>query len=331
MMTRRAMTSTMGAAAAAIAMPGAAASQAAAPVALASGEPWPPRGTIPLWPDGLPGGDANRPTFNPSLNGPPEYRELWLRGVSEPAIHVYRPETPNGIGVLSIPGGGYDFVSVENEGVNVAKRLVPLGYTVFVLTYRLPGENWAAGGDVVLQDAQRAMRLIRHGAEGFDVRPDRLAAIGFSAGGHLAGMLAVAHGRSVYEPVDAADAVSARPDAAGLVYPLVSFDPAFTESGSGGRLLGDNPTAELLADWSPLAFVDAQTPPSFLVHSLDDGLVRSQNPIAWAEAVRDAGVPVELHLFDAGGHGYGPAIRPNHPAAMWPDLFDAWLRRRFLA
>ena len=143
-------------------------------------------------------------------------------------------------------------------------------------------------------------------------------------------MLAVAHDRAVYEATDAADAVAARPDAVGLAYPLVGFDPKFTSSGSSGKLLGAEPTPEGLAAWSPVGLIDEGVPPSFLVHSLDDGLVGSQNPIAWAEAVRDAGQPVELHLFDSGGHGYGPAARPGHPAASWPGLFDAWLRRRFL-
>ena len=328
MMTRRDMAMAAGAASV-IGLAGRVAAQGAAPIALASGDPWPPRETIPLWPNGLPGGDSNRPAFNPSINGAPDDRQLWLRGVSDPAIHIYRPETPNGVGVLSIPGGGYDFVSFENEGANIAHALTPHGYTVFVLSYRLPGEGWADGPDVVLQDAQRAMRLIRSGADGFGVRPDRLAALGFSAGGHLAGMLAVAHERSVYEPMDAADTVPARPDALGLAYPLVGFDRKFTSSGSSGKLLGADPTPEQLAAWSPVGLIDEAVPPSFLVHSLDDGLVGSQNPIAWAEAVRDAGQTVELHLFDSGGHGYGPATRPGHPAASWPDLFDAWLTRRF--
>lgn len=330
MMTRRSLTATMAATAVIGVSGGASAAQTAqAPLSLASGDPWPPRETIPLWPKGLPGGDTNSPTFNPSINGAPDDRQLWLRGVSDPAIHVYRPETSNGVGVLSIPGGGYDFVSFENEGANIAHALTLHGYTVFVLSYRLPAEGWAAGADVVLQDAQRAMRMIRYGAETFGVRPDQLAALGFSAGGHLAGMLAVAHDRPVYEPTETADAVSARPDALGLAYPLVGFDPKFTSSGSSGKLLGADPTPEELAAWSPVGLIDEGVPPSFLVHSLDDGLVGSQNPIAWAEAVRDAGQKVELHLFDSGGHGYGPATRADHPAASWPGLFGAWLTRRF--
>lgn len=326
MMTRREMAAMAGAATL-VGVAGRA--QAQAPVTLASGDPWPPRETIPLWPNGLPGGDANRPAFNPSINGGEGDRQLWLRGVSEPAIHIYRPETPNGMGVLAIPGGGYDFVSFENEGANIARRLNAAGYTVAVLTYRLPAEGWAAGPDVVLQDAQRALRLFRHGAERFGISPDRVSLVGFSAGGHLGAMLAVAHDRPVYDAVDAADAVSARPDTAALIYPLVSFAPEYSRSNSGSKLLGEAPSPELLAAWSPLEMIDAETPPGFLVHSLDDGLVMSSNPIGWAERLRDAGVPVELHLFDQGGHGYGPASRPGHPAGPWMDLYDAWLRRRF--
>lgn len=328
MMSRRQLSAGLVAASVATGLPKAAVAQS---ISLASGDPWPPRETVPLWPTGLPGGDANRPAFNPSINGAPDDRQLWLRGVSEPAIHVYRPETPNGVGVLVMPGGGYDFVSFENEGANVAHRLTPKGYTVFVLSYRLPGEGWAAGPDVVLQDAQRAMRLIRSGAGSFGVQPNSVAALGFSAGGHLSGMLAVAHDRPVYDRIDAADDLAARPDASGLIYPLVSLDPAFTSSGSAGKLLGVDPGSERIAAWSPVTLIKPGVPPSFLVHSLDDGLVGSQNPITWAEAVRDAGQSVELHLFDSGGHGYGPATRPGHPAAAWPDLFDAWLRRRFPA
>ncbi|MHA6720937.1 alpha/beta hydrolase [Sphingomonas sp. RS6] len=286
---------------------------------------WPPAEHFRLWPAAAPGAPAVLPTPVEEAAGR-ERNELWLRGIATPTVAVFRAARPDGRAVLVMPGGGYSFLSATNEGVDVAAALNAQGITVFVLAYRLPGEGWARRWDVPLQDAQRAMRLIRMSASSWSVDPARLGVLGFSAGGHLAADLAVGHGDAVYAPIDAADRVSARPAFTGLVYPVVSFATAGPNSRSGGALLGDNRDPSVLARHTPLDRVHATTPPIFLAHAMDDGTVPVTQSIAMAEACRRAGVPVEAHLFQKGGHGFGISnLPPRAPARLWPDLFARWM------
>lgn len=287
----------------------AAAAQASTPTA------WPPPEHFKLWPGRPPGAPRALPRYNPSMNGQPPRRELWLRGVAEPIVGVYRPANPDGRALLSLPGGGYEFISVENEGINVAKTLAPKGVTVFVLAYRLPGEGWLEPEDVPLQDGQRVMRLIRRDAAKYGIDPAKLGCVGFSAGGLLSASLAVAHADPVYAKLDTADELSARPAFAGLVYPVVS--------GSLMRV-GKFPSARFDAPQR----VGRDTPPVFIAHALDDPVVPAREPIAMMEACRSADIPVEAHLFAEGGHGFGPAYLPaDMPGSRWPELFDLWMTR----
>jgi acetyl esterase/lipase len=284
---------------------------------------WPPREHFRLWPGTPPGAPSPLPANNFTING--SFRELWLRGVSEPIVAVYRPAKPDGRALLSIPGGGYNFVSVENEGIDVAKALTRHGITVFVLAYRLPGEGWANRADVPLQDAQRAMRLIRANATRYGIDPAKLGLVGFSAGGHLGGSLAVGHDDKVYAPLDAADALSARPAYAGLVYPAVSFHSAGFEERRSNGLWGETTDAETRARYTPLDRVSAATPPVFLVHAFDDGTVPVQQSLAMIEACRKNRVPVEALLFEKGGHGFGALHLPaDSPGRLWTDVFARW-------
>ncbi|MEA3035226.1 MAG: hypothetical protein QOH04_985 [Sphingomonadales bacterium] len=296
----------------------------------AAGEPegprWPSRERFPLWPGRAPGAPAALPVPAPSMNGPPGARELWLRGIAAPEVHVFRPSEADGSSLLSIPGGGYGFLSVQSEGLDVARRFNPQGVTVFVLVYRLPGEGWAERHLVPLQDAQRAMRLIRARAAEFRIDPARLGILGFSAGGHLAADLAVASGDHTYAPVDAADRQSARPAFAGLAYPVTSLQPRIGHSGSRAMLLGDSPPAALTDARSPLLHVNAQTPPCFVVHAFDDTVVVPENSLEWIAACRAAGVPVEGHLFEKGGHGFGLQTSAERPGSRWPEIFGLWIR-----
>jgi acetyl esterase/lipase len=260
------------------------------------------------------------------MNGPKGARELWVRGVPDPQLHVFRPARPDGSALLSLPGGGYQFLSVQNEGLDVAQRFSALGTTVFVLTYRLPGEGWKDRHLVPLQDAQRAMRLIRARAKEFDIDPARLGVVGFSAGGHLAADLATAYAERTYANVDEADRQSARPAFAGLVYPVTSVRPR-GQSRSGLGLLGPDASPALMDARSPVLHVTAQTPPSFLVHSLDDPVVPLENSLEWIAACRQAKVQVEAHLFAAGGHGYGLHLAKDLPGSSWPELFALWMRK----
>ena len=297
----------------------------------AAGDPeapfFPPKERFPLWPGPPPNATKTKIVPDWTMNGTAPNRELWIRGVAVPEVHVYRPARADGSALLALPGGGYGFLSVQNEGLDDAQRFNADRTTVFVLTYRLPNEGWNNRAVVPLQDAQRAMRLIRSRAADFRIDPNRLGVIGFSAGGHLAADLAVSHAQQVYAPVDAADRLSARPAYAGLVYPVISLDPKTTLGDSRTHLLGPDPMPETVAARSPALHVTADTPPSFIVAAFDDGLVLPGNSLEWIDACRRAKVPVEAHLFSEGGHGFGLHLPKEMTGSRWPDLFAQWMRK----
>jgi len=292
---------------------GAAAALPAAPAT--GGAAWPPPERFPLWPAGPPNAAASLPAPSATMNGPPERRELWLRGVAEPMVGVFRPARPDGRALLALPGGGYQFLSIENEGLNVALTFAPMGITVFVLAYRLPGEGWTAPQDVPLQDGQRAMRLIRGQAARFGIDPAKLGVVGFSAGGLLAASLATAWADPVYRAAEPVDATDARPAFAGLVYPVISGDLMRVGTGPAAR-------------FDPARRLGRETPPLFLAHAMDDPVVPFAEPLSMLVAAREARVPVEAHFFGEGGHGFGPRyLAPTLPGSRWPELFDLWINR----
>jgi acetyl esterase/lipase len=300
----------------------------AAPAALSIPAPpkhmpsqWARADVIALWPGPAPGHEDFR-RREPS----PDSREIFLENVESPDLHVFRPRRSNGHGLLVMPGGSYKFVSVANEGVAMAERLCPQGYTVFVLTYRLPGEGWISRSDVPLQDAQRAMRVIRSRAPHYGIDPATVAILGFSAGGHLAASLAVDHAEHVYEVRDEADTLPARPYSAALLYPVVTMDNRWTHAVSRMQLLGDAPSTEQVERRSPNLHVDGNTPPVFIVHAIDDPAVPVENSLLMLETLRAAGRPVEAHLLQEGGHAFGTGY-PGTPTALWIELYTAWLRR----
>jgi acetyl esterase/lipase len=307
---------------------GAAAAQAPTPFAGAPDAPFfPPKERFPLWPGRPPGVPAKPILPNWTMNNPPPNRELWVRGVPFPEIHVYRPARGDGSSLLVLPGGGYEFLSVQNEGLDPAERFNAERTTVFVLTYRLPVDGWQNRSLVALQDAQRAMRLIRNRATEFHIDSARLGVLGFSAGGHLAADLAVSHNQQIYRPVDAADQQSARPAFLGLVYPVISLDTAISHGDSARSLLGPNPPPELIASRSPALHVTKDTPPSFVAAAMDDGFITPENSLQWIAACRRAGASVEAHLFADGGHGFGAHLPKELPGSRWPDLFALWMRK----
>lgn len=308
-------------------------SLAAAPALVpATALPPDPLETVTLWPGNPPGARNPRPreqvTDRIKTSG---FQDRFVIGVGDPLMAVFRPARPNGAAVLVIPGGGYIRVVLDREGFEVGRRLAAAGVTAFVLRYRLPAEGWDQAADVPLQDAQRAIRLIRAGAQRFAIDPARVAVLGCSAGGHIAASLATRHDAQVYAPADAADGLRARPDLCALLYPVISMSPPLAHAGSRTALLGDAPTRELEAAYSPERHVDGRVPPSFLVHALDDPSVPIDNSLAYLAALRAAKVPAEAHLFEQGGHGFGIYLARGKPAAAWPDLFLAWAKsRRFL-
>ena len=179
---------------------------------------------------------------------------------------------------------------------------------------------------MALSDAQRAIRLIRAAADRFGIMPDRVAAMGFSAGGHVCGDLATRFDRRVYEPVDAADRLSARPDLAAPIYAVQSMTLPVAHPGSRALLIGENATPEQERAHSPQFNVTPSTPPCFLVHAEDDEVVPVENSLAFRAALKAVHVPVETHLFQNGGHGFGLRRAMNKPAKVWPELFVNWAR-----
>jgi acetyl esterase/lipase len=281
---------------------------------------WTKAETISLWP-GKPPGEGFAPQELPK-----DWSPVFLRNVAQPDLHVFRPARPTGQALLVLPGGAYWFVSAANEGVALAERMTELGVTVFVLTYRLPGEGWKSRSDVPLQDAQRAMRVIRARAKQFGIDADSVSVVGFSAGGHLAATLAVQHAERAYEPVDDIDRLSARPFACGLIYPVITMMSPWTHDLSRKLLLGEPTMDADIRRRSAELHVNADTPPTFLVHAMDDDAVPVENSLRMMEALRAAGRPVEAHLLQEGGHAFGTGY-PGTPSARWVELFDEWLKR----
>lgn len=291
------------------------------------GTPLPPETTeyVDLWPKG-PVGLLKTELNEVVKTAPtPPLRRL-VNGVIRPRLAVYRPQKPNGGALLVIPGGGYTYISVDNEGHNVGRVFSAQGLTVFVLYYRLPAEGWAQASDVPLMDAQRAMRLIKARAKDFQIDPARVGVMGFSAGGHLCASLATGYGAPVYAAVDAIDAQDARPYLCAPIYAVISMKPGLTHAGSRSNLIGANASEEITARYSTENHVTPQTPPAFLLHAEDDGTVPVENALAFRAALKAAGVSVETHLYPKGGHGFGILS----PAVPWSDLFLHFARQQGL-
>jgi acetyl esterase/lipase len=283
--------------------------------------------TIPLWPDAPPGSPPALPEPDLSKAGKPGRKEYRLRGIAMPSLFAYRPVRPNGVGLIVMPGGGYGFLSIENEGSEVARVFTAWGFTVFVLGYRLPGEGWTNRADAPMQDAQRAIRIVRAKAKDYMIDPARIGVIGFSSGGHLASSLATGFADTLYDAVDAADTLPARPTFVALMYAVTTLRPPETHSGSHANLLGPDPTPALVDRRSPILHIGKDTPPSFLVHALDDKTVDPSCTIDWLAASRSAGVPVEAHVLERGGHGFGVHLSTDNPGSRWPELFKLWAAR----
>jgi acetyl esterase/lipase len=283
--------------------------------------------SVSIWPDGPPGRQST-PTVQTvtERSQPPDLRDRSVTGITHPQLAVFRPEAPDGTALLIAPGGGYQRVVLDKEGYETAEWFAARGVTAFVLTYRLPGETWSAGPDTPLQDTQRAMRWIRHHAGEFGIDPTRVGVIGFSAGGHAAATLLTRYGDAVYEPADALDRISARPDFGALIYPVISMREGLAHAGSREQLLGPNFGAADIAAHSPELQVSPATPPTFLLHAGDDEAVLAGNSLVMYAALREAGVSAELHVFAAGGHGFGLRHVDGKPVAVWPELLYAWIR-----
>jgi len=265
--------------------------------------------TLNVWPDTVPGenGDIGEERFQPPRTGAKPVRRL--TNVTKPAITVYRAakEKNTRTAVLICPGGGYSILAWDLEGTEVAEWLNSIGITGIVLKYRVPRRKDRQKHDAPLQDAQRAMSLVRQHADDWDIDPERIGILGFSAGGHLSAAASTNFDRRHYDAVDSTDNVSCRPDFAVLIYPAYLID-------SHGL--------------APEIRVTDRTPPTFFAHAGDDR-ISSENSISMYLALKKSNVPAELHVYASGGHGFG--LRPSvHPASRWPLRCEQWMRSRGL-
>lgn len=250
---------------------------------------------------------------------------LRIRNVVEPTLAIYRPPAgkSNGTAVIICPGGGYALLAAGHEGSDVAKLFTSWGITAFVLKYRLP--NDAIMGDKTigpLQDAQRAIQIVRQKAAGWGIDPSRIGIMGFSAGGHLAATAST----HFYTPVIANEGVSVRPDFSILIYPVISFTDSLMHKGSRDNLLGADLSPARIAAYSNEQQVKGDTPPAFLVHAGDDKSVPVGNSIAYYQALLRNKVPAEMHLYPNGGHGFG--MNNKTTADQWTERLKNWLNTK---
>jgi acetyl esterase/lipase len=269
-----------------------------------------PMETLPLWPGGAPGA-------------------LGVGDEDVPALTVYPspPEIAGGAAIVICPGGGYGHLAAH-EGEPVARWLNELGIAGVVLRYRL-GPRYRH--PAMSEDAARAMRLVRARAAGWRLDPSRIGILGFSAGGHLASTVATRFDDGKPDADDPIERESSRPDLAILLYPVITLGGHYAHEGSRTNLLGERPAEDLVRALSSETQVTARTPPTFLLHTNEDRGVPAENSLLFALALRRAGVPVELHLYERGAHGFGLGA-DNPVLSGWPAQCAAWLRGRgFLA
>ncbi len=260
--------------------------------------------TIVLWPDGAPGAldkeDADIPTLTIYLPAPPQ---------------------ATGAAIVVCPGGGYGALAMDHEGHQVARLLTSRGVAALILKYRLgPRYHHPA----MQQDVLQAIRYARWKGEDLKIRKDRIGVMGFSAGGHLASTAATLFDGGNTASAAPIDAISSRPDFAVLIYPVITMNQDSTHKGSQRNLLGDSPSSELLQKLSTDRQVTPQTPPTFLFHTNEDAGVPAENSVQFYLALRKAGVPGELHIFQKGEHGVG--LAPGDRALrVWPELLFTWM------
>lgn len=271
-----------------------------------------PHEVVLLWPDGAPGAKGSDDGDKPSLT-----------------IYLPAEEKANGAAVVICPGGGYGHLAMDHEGHQIAQWLNSLGVAGFILKYRHSRSGAGYGHPAPLQDAQRAIRMVRSRAKQWNVDLRRVGIIGFSAGGHLASSAGTHFQMRYSEARDAIDKFSCRPDFMILGYPVISFTEWFTHSGSRKNLLGNDPDPKLVENFSNEKQVTSETPPTFLVFADDDKVVPVENGIYFYLALRKAEVPAEMHIYEKGGHGFGPGVGKGACSSWMPRCAD-WMKGRGL-
>lgn len=248
--------------------------------------------------------------------------------VTEPQLLVFLPKQHRKpvSAVVICPGGGYGILAASHEGTDVAKVFNEWGIAAFVLKYRLPDDSSMLDKEIgPLQDAQRAIQMVRENAREWGVNPAAIGIMGFSAGGHLASTAGTHFNKAV---IDNPKGTSLRPDFMVLLYPVISFTDSLTHMGSRNNLLGKTPSPEKIKLYSNEQQVGPTTPPTFLVHAKDDGAVKVGNSLGFYEALQKNGVPAEIHLYEKGGHGFGMINKTSD--VRWMDWLKQWMVGRKL-
>ena len=246
-----------------------------------------------------------------------------IAGITTPTLTVYLPEKKDSFltAVIICPGGGYARLAIDHEGHEVAKTFNQKGVAAFVLKYRIPADSSMNNKEIVpLQDAERAIQLVREKAKEWNINPDKIGIMGFSAGGHLASTLGT-HFNMVM--VDNPKNINLRPDFMILGYPVISFADSLAHMGSRDNLIGKNASTEKIRLYSNELQITAQTPPTFLVHASDDKTVKVENSILFFEALLKNKVLAEMHIYEKGGHGFG--LHNPTTKSDWFDIAINWM------
>ncbi|MCB9266762.1 MAG: alpha/beta hydrolase [Lewinellaceae bacterium] len=264
-----------------------------------------------LYPQGAPGAIGQEPKDKPSL-----------------FIYLADVDKATGAAVMICPGGGYGHLAMEKEGTKIAQWYNSLGVHAFVLKYRLGNpEGTEYQHPAMLNDARRGLRIIRSGAQKWGIDPDRIGVMGFSAGGHLASTLGTHFDDGRPEAEDPVERVSCLPNFMVLAYPVISLNTKYVHAGSRRNLLGATPRTEDVDFLSNETQVKPLTPPAFLFHTDADTAVPAENSVRFYLALREAGIPAELHIYEKGRHGVGFA--PDDPVlSTWKDRLADWLKNR---
>jgi acetyl esterase/lipase len=281
--------------------------------------------SILLYPDGVPGSKGIHIQEESIMTG----GITRVKDITEPALFVFQPlKKTSDAAVIICPGGGYGILAIDHEGYDIAAWFNARGMTAFVLKYRLPQDTLFENKEIrPLQDARQAIRIVRGKAADFGVSPDKIGIMGFSAGGHLASTASTHFNVQAGENSDSM--ISVRPDFSILIYPVITFSDAFTHPGTRENLIGQYPSAEQIEFYSNEKHVTKLTPPTFLISTADDE-VAPENSILYFLACRKNKVPVEMHIYEKGGHGYALKKNGLGPVETWPDRLEDWMKERKL-
>jgi uncharacterized protein len=283
--------------------------------------------TLSLYPEGIPcASELKEEVYEVGISG----RRIQKVQSPELVAFLALENMATGASVIICPGGGYTVLAWDWEGTWMAEWFNSIGVNAFVLKYRLPRwESEACRDKVALMDAQRAMRLVRSKARDWNLDPDRVGIMGFSAGGHLASSLSTHFDAGDPQATLEVDGFSCRPDFSILMYPVISMDPSVGHGGSRRNLIGDQPTAESEMYFSNEKQVTAETPPAILIHASDDQAVIPQNSLLYYQALVRHQIPVALHIYESGGHGFSFA-KNRGSVESWPETVHHWLKNRGL-